>query len=1694
MNALAYFSGTNLYDERTGQWFYHAHKNVAHVELLLPQDAPAWAQQLKKDVSSDRAQGIRKLSELAEQAEKRKDARLYREFEFALPKELTDEQNITLAREFLQDQVCGRGIAVVANFHFEEDEATGEARPHCHALMLTRRLEEKGLSAKKETDWDRKDFLLTLREQLSPYTNFHLKLHGHDIRIDHRSYAERGIEIESQHTKTLHEHSGFDKKTREDSRRQYEITRQRNVARLIKRPETVFDIVTSQQSTFMWGDVEKVLARYVREEAIFDSLKEKLQSSRELVLLREEERSTPEGEIENASIYTTQSMLRQELSLVRLAEKLGEQQSHRTREEDVQTALDRAHKQFAKQRSRLSQNQIDAVRHITKGNQLSCIVGYAGAGKSITFKAAREVWEASGYKVYGLAPTGRAAQNLEEIGLSSQTLHKFLKDYHDGRSRYHESSVLVLDEAGMVDVGRFNNLLKAVDHLGVKLVISGDGAQSQPIEAGSGFRLVTDRLDIKKIETIVRQQVDWQKEATRLFGTYHTREALEMYLEKGHVQFVDEKVPDLKALIAQNRQGDVVELYNLSRRISGNVWQGISQDLKAQKVPQAEFLKTAVTHEDFALFQQWQGIRNQTATHMKNHLETYRDVLTAKGVDPIAFAALFVSKDLSPDEQQQEIRKQVKEWKLETPHPLTPLHQCDLRKQTRQTMVKEWAESLKSHPEHSHLMVTYTNKDTHLLNEDARHLMRRQGVIAVEEYFHRVKRESTDDFGKTMAHESRKAFSKGERLVFTRNDKGLKVKNGTLGMIENIDSQKLHVRIDGEDRVVSFASNLYPYFDRGWAVTIIKSQGSTADRVFKLATFEEDRNLAYVGMTRHRESLQVFGSKLDFWEEETFVDRLSQNREKLSSLDYLSQEEAQSRLKPPVRLMEALSSLGSRLETLGYYSRHAWESVCERFLGKTRPEERIMFAQSSLEESLRAKEMGINAAPISEQREQPLAGVLMSPEPRDASRSSELHFESSVGVMRQEEASQRERKEDTHNKAMRDKPNDPRKQEDHPDSGVSQLFGESHQNAEIPSQPQSSFQDGREGHIASSGSEADKAPALPLPDDISAFVEGQAKVDASQKALLPSDIRNQEKASFADSKTKPDPWYSLEKGRRSLTTYSIETICYSLLGEPHKEIRNRRHLRYGASGSLAVSLSGSSLGLWKDHSRDEGGDIFKLVQRERGGDFKEALAWVAEALRVTPERAIRSYAFSEKETDDTWRLQKVEKLLTASRPVEGTLGERYLREHRGIQGALSSDLRFVPSAWHSRGKQHYPALAALARDKDGTVRAVQLVFLDTVTGNKAHIEVRKQSYGMLKGAYVQLQKGEGAVFVAEGVETALSIKEAGVKGSIYAALGISNFKNASLFLEDKNRPLIVCADQDGESSTSHKVVDKAIGLLKEEGLNVSVIRPSAEQGKQDFNDVLKRQGVDGVREYFKEYLDPVNLMSERQHAVFSELEKSIMENKHFSEERKQKWIQFGLKDPQGTLMSWNNILIQQEIMEEQRQVKQAYYAQLHNPPASSPSEEPKIRETEAVLFSLETSQVIDPVDNMAQEMLVKVKGFMDTETFKKFESDLSSNTPEIIIGRCNDILTSREEALKLEADVSRFIELYDKAGLTSSLNSGESKEIFPVLRQIYEEWKNDERFEQRMKESGNTQAAKKVEQYRIEQRMRSLSHGYELEI
>lgn len=474
VGALAYRAGCKLYDEQTGRSFDYRTKSVEHVELLLPKDAPEWAVEIQQLIATDRQKGIQTLCNIVEASEKRIDAQVWREFEFALHRELTHEQNMALAREFIQDQVCARGMTAQLNFHFDVDKKTGDEdypqeKPHCHAIITLRPLDEEGLSPKKEREWNKKELVCELRQQWQDYSNFHLKLNGHDVRIDHRCNKERGIEIEPQPKmgkNVLELETRLQKLEGDENRtpitekaKDFHDVQLRNLYRIMRRPEVVLEIASKHNATFMWADVRRVLHRYVDEVPLFQKLDVKLKNSNELLLLK----ADPDGH----DIYTTRSQLKTEKNLVETAEALNKSKSHTVKEYQIWQAIRDANESL-KEHGGLSNDQTRAIFHMTDNGQLRCVVGIAGAGKTTALGVCQDIWKAEDYAVYGLAPTGKSAQNLEQSGIASMTLHKFLKSFEEGRCQYNSNSVLVLDEAGMVDMERFEKLLGAVQALGVK--------------------------------------------------------------------------------------------------------------------------------------------------------------------------------------------------------------------------------------------------------------------------------------------------------------------------------------------------------------------------------------------------------------------------------------------------------------------------------------------------------------------------------------------------------------------------------------------------------------------------------------------------------------------------------------------------------------------------------------------------------------------------------------------------------------------------------------------------------------------------------------------------------------------------------------------------------------------------------------------------------------------------------------------------------------------------------------------------------------------------------------------------------------------------------------------------------------------------------------------------------------------------
>lgn len=110
----------------------------------------------------------------------------------------------------------------------------------------------------------------------------------------------------------------------------------------------------------------------------------------------------------------------------------------------------------------------------------------------------------------------------------------------------------------------------------------------------------------------------------------------------------------------------------------------------------------------------------------------------------------------------------------------------------------------------------------------------------------------------------KRAFGAEDRIVFSKNDKDLGVKNGMLGTVQKVADGEVVVSLDGDAKQkITFDPRHYQSFDHGYAVTIHKSQGVTVDQAYVLGSRSMDKHLAYVALTRHREDVQLFTSRED---------------------------------------------------------------------------------------------------------------------------------------------------------------------------------------------------------------------------------------------------------------------------------------------------------------------------------------------------------------------------------------------------------------------------------------------------------------------------------------------------------------------------------------------------------------------------------------------------------------------------------------------------------------------------------------------------------------------------------------------------------------------------------------------------------------------------------------------------------------
>ena len=254
------------------------------------------------------------------------------------------------------------------------------------------------------------------------------------------------------------------------------------------------------------------------------------------------------------TLYTTQGLLDAESRLLAAGRALGAPRV------SVGTVAWATGMGLPADGSVLSDDQALALEKVANsGRWLDLLVGPAGTGKSTTVAALRSAWEAEhgAGSVVGLAPSATAAEVLgRELGTPTENTAKWLAEHRrlpelvarkkelaaaaarlgastspkakslraalssleeaiDAR-RLHAGQLVVVDEASLAGTFALDELVGAARAAGAKVLLVGDWAQLEAVEAGGAFRMLADDRagTVAELREVRRFDEAWERVAS----------------------------------------------------------------------------------------------------------------------------------------------------------------------------------------------------------------------------------------------------------------------------------------------------------------------------------------------------------------------------------------------------------------------------------------------------------------------------------------------------------------------------------------------------------------------------------------------------------------------------------------------------------------------------------------------------------------------------------------------------------------------------------------------------------------------------------------------------------------------------------------------------------------------------------------------------------------------------------------------------------------------------------------------------------------------------------------------------------------------------------------------------------------------------------------------------------------------------
>jgi Ti-type conjugative transfer relaxase TraA len=588
--AAAYRSASILHDERTGETHdYRQKMGVLHSEIVLPETAPAWAQERER---------LWNAAEIRETGHaKQGSATVAREFRIAMPHELPLETHVALSRAFAKALVDRYSVAVDFNIHAPSKEGD-ERNFHTHFLFTTREMTGEGLGKKtrvldglgtgpKEITALRKIWAELGAEALA---NAGFSAEGERFRDGYKTLAKQrdpalkrgdfehadacdrtatvhmgpnvtAMERDGWKTdvgdvnRTISEDNASRAKLRDEAAQaSAEIVRldleraKRQAEKEVRSeaqtlaPERIADALTSRKATFTRRDLDRGLAQALPDKEARSAFVDAVLTRADIIPLRENAAAP-------VTRYTSARVLEQEAQATGAARRLAGRQRRGVSGAAMARALEAHDYLDAEQRA--------ALEHAAGATGFAMIAGEAGTGKSTTFAAIRAAYEADGYRVLGMAWTNAVVQDLAADGFreTSTIAAELFRQNSDRGRKWDRKTVLMVDEAAMLSTKHMAALLDAADRAGATVIVAGDDRQLASIEAGGLFAALRGEHGAAELHKVRRVKDGDQQAAFNAMHRGDFREALGVFDRRGDIQ-IEEDIDQARAALVAAYMAD----------------------------------------------------------------------------------------------------------------------------------------------------------------------------------------------------------------------------------------------------------------------------------------------------------------------------------------------------------------------------------------------------------------------------------------------------------------------------------------------------------------------------------------------------------------------------------------------------------------------------------------------------------------------------------------------------------------------------------------------------------------------------------------------------------------------------------------------------------------------------------------------------------------------------------------------------------------------------------------------------------------------------------------------------------------------------------------------------------------------------------------------------------------------------------